>query len=228
MQRRKTALSRAGRIAAVVLIETLTIVWAAWYMYGLRARGKLLGVYAASADPLGLLGQNLVETLVPVLLFALFAILLKKDFPEAMCLRLRGKKQRLWAAALALILAGITAWRLAVKTDRVTVLYALFYYFFFIAFCEEFAVHGVCVFLLRDEDWPLRYLLPNLLFGLMHLFSYAGFGAITQETVLRFLLTQLPKLAAIGCGTQYIKEKSGTLWLPVLLHTLMDYVAVLR
>lgn len=225
---RKSALGRASRIAAVAAIEIATIAWAAWYMYGLKAKGKLLGVARASEYPLALLGQNVVTSLVPILVFLFSLALLKKDFPDAMALRLRGKKQRSFAAVLALILIGITVYCLAVKPDRFTILYNLFYYLVIIAFEEEFVTRGVCVYLLRDEDWPLRYLLPNLLFGLMHLFSHADFGAITADYVLKFLFTELFGLAAVGCLMQYIKEKSGTLWLPVLLHTLMDYSVVLR
>ncbi len=219
---------RGWRIPAVVLIHALEIGWAAWYMYGLKAKGKLLGVARASDDPLALLGQNLVESLVPLLLFLLFLFLLKKDFPDAMYLRLRGKWQRVAAAALALALAGITARCLAVKQDRFTILYNLFYYLVIIAFFEEFVTRGVCVYLLRAEDWPIRYLVPNLCFALNHLFSHAGFGAITLPYLMQFLFTEVLGLAVIGCLMQLLKEKSGTLWLPVLLHALMDFSVVLR
>ncbi len=224
----RAKIGRGWRILAVVLIHALEIGWAAWYMYGLKAKGKLLGVARASDDPLALLGQNLVESLVPLLLFLLFLFLLKKDFPDAMYLRLRGKWQRVAAAALALAIAGITARCLAVKQDRFTILYNLFYYLVIIAFFEEFVTIGVCAYLLRDENWPIRYLVPNLCFALIHLFSHAGFGAITLPYLMQFLFTEVLGLAVTGCLMQLLKEKSGTLWLPVLLHALMDYSVVLR
>lgn len=222
------ALPRLWRILAVAAIHAAEISWAAWYMYRLRERGQLLGVWSASADPLGLLGQNLVESLVPLLLFLSFFILLKKDFADAMFLRLRGKPRRIAAAALSAVLLGIMAWSLVKKTDRYAVVYALFYYLVLIAFAEEFVTLGVCVWLLRDEDWPLRYLLPNVCFALIHLFSHADWGTITLSYAMQFLFTQVPGLVVTGCMMQLLKEKSGTIWLPVLLHAIMDYAAVLK
>jgi len=33
-------------------------------------------------------------------------------------------------------------------------------------------------------------------------------------------------LVAMGCLFQYLKEKSGSLWIPVLVHAVLDYTAV--
>ena len=127
---------------------------------------------------------------------------------------------------LLFLLLIVTAAALIVKPDKITVLYNLFYYTVFIAFCEEFVVRGVCVGLLRDEPAAVRYLVPNILFAAMHVFAYADFGAITASYLVRFVCSQMAGLVAMGCLFQYLKEKSGFLWIPVLVHAVLDYTAV--
>ena len=77
-----------------------------------------------------------------------------------------------------------------------------FYYLVFIGFGEEFLCRDVCTDFLWEASPPVRYLVPNLCFAMLHLFARTGWGVIA-------------------------KEKSGSLWLPVLLHALMDYSVVL-
>ncbi len=62
---------------------------------------------------------------------------------------------------------------------------------------------------------------------MLHLFERTGWGAVTGAGLLRFLTTDLAGLTVSGCLFQLLKEKSGTLWLPVLLHAFLDYSVVL-
>ena len=87
-------------------------------------------------------------------------------------------------------------------------------------------MRGVCVGLLRDEPAAVRYLVPNILFAAMHVFAYADFGAIIASYLARFVCSQMAGLVAMGCLFQYLKEKSGSLWIPVLVHAVLDYTAV--
>jgi len=76
--------------------------------------------------------------------------------------------------------------------------------------------------------FSLRYLLPNLFFALPHLFNYAGWGEISGEVLLTFLFSGLLGYIFSGCLLQLLKEKSGSIWLPVLLHCLLDYSVILK
>ena len=98
----------------------------------------------------------------------------------------------------------------------------------FIALEEELLVRGVCVYLLKDESNYIRYLVPNILFAAMHLFSYANWGKITPVYVFSFITSQMLGLVLTGCIFQYLKEKSGTIWIPVLVHAILDYMVVLN
>ena len=169
------------------------------------------------------------ECLLPAALLLLFAVLLKKDFSSALYFRLRGKWQRTAAAILAAAILGFTLYGLAAKPNKASILVSLLYYLVVIAFSEEFVTRDACTWFLRDSSWPLRYLLPNGIFALLHLFLYAEWGEIGAEVLIRFFTTgTFFGYVSMGCLFQLFKEKSGSIWLPVLLHGLMDYSVILK
>ena len=205
----------ALKILAVFLICAADMLFAAWVIYAEKQKGTLLSVRAASSHQPQLFAQNLLTSAVPAFLVFLALVFCKKRFVQAMQLTVPKGKTRKIAVLLLFLLLIVTAAALIVKPDKITVLYSLFYYTVFIAFCEEFVVRGVCV-----------GLLPNILFAAMHVFAYADFGAITASYLVRFVCSQMAGLVAMGCLFQYLKEKSGSLWIPVLVHAVLDYTAV--
>jgi membrane protease YdiL (CAAX protease family) len=190
--------------------------------------GSVISVRHAAAQPVLFLLQCLRECLLPAVLLILFAALLKKDFSSALYFRLRGKWQRAAAAILIAAILGFALYGLVTKQDKASVLISLLYYLVVVAFSEEFVIRDACTYLLRDSSWPLRYLLPNAIFALLHLFLYAEWGEIGAEVLIRFFTTgTFFGYVSMGCLFQLFKEKSGSLWLPVLLHGLMDYSVIL-
>ncbi len=188
---------------------------------------ELIPVSRASENLLLAFEQGFVPFLYPLGLLGLFALSLKKDFPARMFFTLEGKWQRITALLLGAAIGGIAVTCLIVKADRAAVLYSLIYYTVFIGFAEEFVCRDVCTDFLRDAKWPVRYLVPNLCFALLHLFQRTGWGAVGGADLLRFLTRDVLGLAAGGCLFQLLKEKSGSIWLPVLLHALMDFSVVI-
>ena len=178
-------------------------------------------VKEASVNIPGIFVQNLIVEAVPILLFFLFLFRLGKNFQTEMYLKITGKMQKCTVGILGGILLALALWCLVTKADKVTVLYNLLYYTVFIAFAEEFVVRGICVYLVRGEEPYIRYLAPNLLFAVMHLFSYANWGAITVPYVISFVSSELLGLLTMGCIFQFLKEKSGTLWTAVLVHAIL-------
>lgn len=194
---------------------------------GVRS-GTVISVRQAAAQPAAFLLQCLRECLLPAALLLLFAVLLKKDFSSALYFRLRGKWQRTVAAILTTVIIGFTLYGLITKQDKASILVSLLYYLVVIAFSEEFVIRDACTWFLRDNSWPLRYLLPNAIFALLHLFLYAEWGEIGSEVLIRFFTTgTFLGYVLMGCLFQLFKEKSGSIWLPVLLHGLMDYSVIL-
>ena len=163
-----------------------------------------------------------------ILVILIFFIILRKNFVSEMYLKISEKKQKITVFILTAILLAVTVFCLITKADKITILYNLLYYTVFIALEEELLVRGVCVYLLKDESNYIRYLVPNILFAAMHLFSYANWGKITPVYVFSFITSQMLGLVLTGCIFQYLKEKSGTIWIPVLVHAILDYMVVLN
>ena len=161
--------------------------------------------------------------IVPIIIFVIFLLALKKDFAKEMYLRVKGKWQRVGIIASILCLTGILIYHLITQEDRITAIYLLFYYVFIIAFWEEFVCRGACTYLLKNEKTVIRFIVPNLLFALSHIFNYSGWGALTGEYIIKFLRTDMIVLFGVGCINQALKEKTGTIWIPVLLHAAWDF-----
>ena len=57
----------------------------------------------------------------------------------------------------------------------------------------------------------------------MHFFAYAGWNEITAEYAVRFFTGSFLGLMAVGCVFQFLKEKTGTLRVPILIHAALDF-----
>ncbi len=215
-------------VLAVLGIGALELL-STFLLYRGVQSGSALSVRHAAAQPMAFLLQCLRECLLPAALLILFAIVLKKDFASALYFRLRGKWQRTVAAILTTVIIGFTLYGLITKQDKASILASLLYYLVVVAFSEEFVIRDACTWFLRDNSWPLRYLLPNAIFALLHLFLFAEWGEISGEVLIRFFTTgTFLGYVLMGCLFQLFKEKSGSIWLPVLLHGLMDYSVILK
>lgn len=71
-----------------------------------------------------------------------------------MYLYIHGKKQIIIVTILSFILAAMTIICLVIKEDKITILYK-FFYLVFVAFTEELAFRGICVYLLKDFSWNI-------------------------------------------------------------------------
>lgn len=215
-------------VLAVLGIGALELL-STFLLYRGVQSGTVLSVRLATAQPMAFLLQSLRECLLPAVLLILFAVLLKKEFTSALFFRLHGKWQRTVAAILTTVILGFTLYGLIIKQDKASILASLLYYLVVVAFSEEFVIRDACTWFLRDNSWPLRYLLPNAIFALLHLFLYAEWGEIGGEVLIRFFTTgTFLGYVLMGCLFQLFKEKSGSIWLPVLLHGLMDYSVILK
>ena len=223
----KKTLALPVRIVIIFLICTADILTAAYFIYTWKQNGTVISVRNASDNIPGIFCQSLAVSMVAILVILIFFIILRKNFVSEMYLKISEKKQKITVLILTVILLAVTVFCLITKADKITILYNLLYYTVFIALEEELLVRGVCVYLLKDESNYIRYLVPNILFAAMHLFSYANWGKITSVYVFSFITSQMLGLVLTGCIFQYLKEKSGTIWITVLVHAILDYMVVL-
>lgn len=93
-----------------------------------------------------------------------------------------------------------------------------------VGFSEELLVRGVLVEYLQDAGFDLRLVavVTSVVFGLLHGLNIIN-GQSVSTTVLQVILTTLVGLALFAA-----LMASGTLWLPILLHFLMDFAVIAR
>ena len=210
------------RILAVLGILIFYLLVTGFVLVAISKNGRYLSVSESAQFPGGFLLQSLFVSAVPILLLAVCAACMKKDFAGLLYLRIRGKTQILGTVGLAAILSGMTVLGFVVNQSWATALLGLHFYLVVVAFPEELIWRGVCAHLLREESRVCRFLVPNLCFALGHIFNL-GFPALRIELLPSFFLVTVPVFTVLGCLFQYLKEKTGTLWIPVLLHAIIDY-----
>jgi len=225
MEKRKI-INKIARVFLIVGICFFDMTFSMMYIYNRKNNNTLLSVKNASGNLIGTMVQNIITELFPIFLSLLMVCLLKRNFAKELYVNIRGKRQVNIVMILAAILFSMTIILLIIKEDKVTILYNLFYYVFFIAFVEEFVIRGVCVYIIKDFSAIYRYFIPNFLFAFMHIFNYSNWGSLTLTYVVHFTTSNLLGLFAVGCMFQFLKEKTGTLWIPILLHAIMDYSIV--
>ena len=217
-----------ARLLVILLITVLHVASSIPLIYRWKESGTLIPSTAASTNIPGIFVQNLITSAFTILLFIIFLVILKTRFADEMYLKIKGKISLVVVVTLVAILLGFMIFCLITKHDKITVLYNLFYYAFFIAFFEEFIFRDVFPFLLKEEKTVLRYLVPAIMFGLIHIFNNSGWQSITAYQVIKFITSQMLGYIAFSCLVQFLKEKSGTIWIPVLVHTIMDYSGILK
>lgn len=212
-----------ARILGVFIICIADIGWAGWLAYRWKNAGTLISIKNASSDLTGIFVQNLLISAVVILSFLICMIVLRGKFWDELYLKVKGKKQWISLALLTLVFVCRAAYVMITDGDVKTALYKVFYYLLIIAFEEEFVVRGLCTYLLKDEKAVIRYLIPNVMFALMHVFSFYGWGELNAGLILRFVTSQVSGYLIMGCFLLFLKEKSGTIWIPVLIHAILDY-----
>lgn len=211
------------RILLILLIFMVYLLADMPLLYLWKKNGTLISSTQASSDLLGIFLQNLMIIVVPIVIFAIFLMVLKRDFVGEMYLRIKGKWQ--WAGVLVLMagLAGILIYHLMTQEDKITAIYLLFYYVFIIAFTEEFVCRDACTYFLKNEKTIIRFVVPNLFFAVLHIFNYSGWGELTVDFIVSFIRNDMIVLFFVGCLNQALKEKTGTIWIPILLHAAWDF-----
>lgn len=216
--------SKLKNICLVFFIAGLDLLGGPLLLYCFRQHGAaLFPANQFTAHPAEVLRQIFMLSLCFFLIFAAFWRKLKKNFWKEMGLKIQNSFQRDCAAILILLLILAGALGIRRSEDPVQVIFSLLYYVFAIGFTEEFLFRGACDWLLKCFPWQVRYLLPSFLFGMIHIVAYGGFEPVTWRLVLEFMTAQLPGLMGSGCCLQLVRDRTGTLWVPVLLHGLMDF-----
>ena len=223
-------LKRVGYCILAILIAAVIYGWSLWYYGGLYQSGALLSASQVTAETLlPTLSQELIVVLPEILAAVIaWALLGWKQFPQEMGLKAESVKKEILSLLAGGYLGALFLGLLTVKSEPLTICYQWGYYLFLIALWEEFIFRGLLPLLVEKGGVPtwVIWLLPGVLFACMHtLMPMVKTGFAAESFVFR-LLSVLGGYTVGHCGFYALRKWSGTLWLPVLVHGLLDFSSV--
>lgn len=122
-----------------------------------------------------------------------------------------------------LILAGVMILLFFLHKDfTIAGVYHFYFYLIPVAFCEEFIIRG---YLYNQIQVSRKYaiIISGILFGIGHAILPS---IISNADASQFLLAMASEVGGgvlIGWFFIVLQEKSKTLWVPILVHAILDY-----
>lgn len=209
-----------------LLAAALDYVWGFLYYRWLFQHGELIAVKELH---LGDIPEALVQHVVvnvPILcMTGIAALVWKGQFPEVFGWKMGDKKKR----SGVLIVGGIFILLLIAALMKeantpVNLLYQWLYYFLFIALAEEAEFRGLLPVLMEKSGFPewCVWVIPGVLFGLMHTLIPAVKGTLTIVVVF----SNIGGFLVSHCLFYALRKGTGSLWIPVLVHAALDFTGV--
>lgn len=150
-------------------------------------------------------------------------VILRKKTVDYLALGLEKKSAKIIVLVLVIVCVLSLTRQLVVYDDRVTIVFKWIYYLVFVAFCEELEYRALMPAILKDRVHKyVEWILPNILFACAHLLlpmiqgkSFAELLGILGSSILGYVL--------MGVFWEWCKRKTGSLWVGVLIHAIMDF-----
>lgn len=185
--------------------------------------GGILSVSCASQYLLKITIQSFgVNAPILIMLLLTFMILRKKAVGY-LALGLEKKSAKIIVLVLTIVYSLSLARQLIVYDDKATIMFKWLYYLVFVAFCEELEYRALIPAILKGRVHKyVEWLLPNVLFACGHLVLLMIQGKELTE-LLGILCNTIVGYVLIGIFWEWCKRKSGSLWVSVLIHAIMDF-----
>ena len=212
------------------LIAAADYSWALWYYGQLYRNGTLLSVAQVTTETLPhILLQNILVNVPEILaIAAVWMWMGQKHFSQKMGLTIPVKKRftLLAAAGLCLLALVLALWFSGVKPLAVG--YQWVYYLLIIALTEELMFRGLLPYLMEKSGASglAIWVAPGILFACMHTLMPMVQNGFTVRRFMLCLLSVLGGYTAGHCVFYALRRWSGTLWLPILFHGLLDFSSV--
>ncbi len=105
--------------------------------------------------------------------------------------------------------------------DSITGFYKFFFYFIVVSFGEEFIYRGYIYNKLKEKSVIQAIIISGILWGVNHAILSS---VVDNSNILKGMIYEMGGGILSGWYFIYIQEKSGTLWIPILIHALQDYI----
>lgn len=158
-----------------------------------------------------------IEDYCVMLLFPTIIIILNKNHLSDFKLCWDSKKEIFFLVIVVIILF------LLHNNFTVTGVYKIYFYVVVVAFGEEFIYRGFLYNKLKDNSKLLAIILSGILWGITHAILPSIIHNVGIGELLLSMCDQIGGGIIMGWCFIYIQEKSKTLWIPILIHAILDY-----
>ena len=219
----KQSYDKFVRILSVIAIHFLSFLTAYFYFTHLNGSGGILSVSNASQYLPEILMQSFLVNAPILIILLLTFVILRKKAVGYLALEVERKTAKIIVTVLAIVYVLSLARQLVVYDDKVTIVFRWIYYLVFVAFCEELEYRALMPAILKGRVHKcVEWLLPNVLFACSHLVMPMIQGKGFVE-LLGILGSSIVGYVLMGVFWEWCKRKSGSLWVGVLIHAIMDF-----
>lgn len=211
------------RILSVIAIHFLTFFTAYLYFKYLNENGGILSISKAAQDLPGIITQSLIVNVPILVMMFLTFVILRKKAVDYLVLGLEKKSAKMIVLLLVTVYVLSLMRQLVVYDDEATIVFKWIYYLVFVAFCEELEYRALMPAILKNRVHKyVGWLLPNILFACAHLLLPTVLGKGFTE-LLGILCSSITGYVLGGVFFEWCKRKTGSLWVGVLIHAIMDF-----
>lgn len=222
--------SRVKYIGFSILIALVEYTWSWWYYKQLYLKGNLLSATSVTIEILPIvLAQHFIVTL-PVWIFLFVSLLIQGHmFHDNFGFKLPVKGKRVICGLVVIVyLIMLLIAFIRLEYEPITIIYLWIYYFLFVAFTEEAIFRGLLPWLMKKSgviQWYV-WIIPGVLFACMHSLMPLVVNGFSMEFIVS-LFSSLGGFTLFACGLYYLRCWSNSLWLPIFVHAILDFVGVL-
>ena len=164
------------------------------------------------------LGIRFIFDYLAKLILPVIIILLNRKHLNSFNLRLNNKYELLFLSAIMILL-------FILHSDyTITGIYRFFYYLITIAFVEEFIYRGFIYNRMKDYSIRLAIVISSVIFAVTHAVAPAiASNADIKQLIILMISNIFSTKLLIAWYLIYLQEKSKTLWIPILVHAIIDY-----
>ena len=211
------------RIFGAIGVFLACFCYAYVYYKHLYENGGILSVSAASQHPVAFVWQAIIVNIPIIIFLSLSFVVCRKKATDYLSLTLGKKSAKITVLVLGLVYILSLVRQLLVYDDSTMILLKWVYYLVFVAFCEELEFRALLPAILKDRcNKYVEWLLPNVLFACAHLLLPLVQGKSVEE-LLWILGNTIVGYVILGLFWEWCKRKSGSLWVGVLIHAIMDF-----
>lgn len=162
------------------------------------------------------LNKFICDYLVMLLIPSIILIANKKNLHEfRLCFN--SKYEILFLSGIMLVLFFLHG------NFTVSGLYSFFFYLIVVAFGEEFIFRGFIYNRIKYKSKVWAIIVSGILWGVGHAILPAVIWDYSMIQLLIVICSQIGGGILMGWYFIYLQEKSKTLWIPVLVHAILDY-----